>query len=305
MKLACSVIAVLVLLNATLFVSNWVLVRSLRVVGTRGTKEEIAALRRERERLSIERGRLEARLDALSGLTQKLSAALAESVASQTSGLSQTEVASSSSGAAAFEVDGLFREASLVTGLDRPRPASIPLLTEDERADLASRRRRMPERLDDGVLLSGDVDAVLSDPEWNPGQRTLSEAERAELSAVLSHYRYFARLSLAERYYTMVAPEIPRLREAGAYLEYDEGEAPPVADRACTSHAEPSDTPGINRIYYFFPDDHPALAHHKRVEEERALECFVRAYEIINGGSLPEPAPRGPETGERGEEGWR
>lgn len=57
----------------------------------------------------------------------------------------------------------------------------------------------------------------------------------------------------------------------------------PSVDGVKVSHAEPSDTPGMDRIYYFYPEDYPALAHHERVEQERGLETFLEIYHQLNG----------------------
>lgn len=293
MKLTWPVFGLLILLNIALLVSNWILGRSLKTVSERKTAEEIAALRRERERLSAQRARLDARFGALVALVERLEALAGASPGGSAPAPSPGTEGEEGAGGRAFDVDQAFRSASLLASLERPRPGEIPLLTAEEKADLEARRRRMPEELSEGVLLVGDVDAVLSDPGWNPRRRSLSDDERAELAALLSRYRYFARLAPLEMYHGMVALEVPRLREAGAYVEYPDGEAPPVDEGACTSHAEPSDTPGVWRIYYFHEEDYPAIAHHKRVAEERGFECFVEAYEIINGDGGSEAASGG------------
>jgi len=41
----------------------------------------------------------------------------------------------------------------------------------------------------------------------------------------------------------------------------------------------------MDRIYYFYPEDYPALAHHERVEQERGLETFLEIYHQLNGYS--------------------
>ena len=67
------------------------------------------------------------------------------------------------------------------------------------------------------------------------------------------------------------------------YVEYPRDEGPPAPGRPCVSHAEASDTPGMNRIYYFFPEEYPELVHQKRVETERGLETFLEIYYRLNG----------------------
>ena len=49
------------------------------------------------------------------------------------------------------------------------------------------------------------------------------------------------------------------------------------------SHAEDSDTPGMARLYYFYPEDYPELAHQERVEQERGLKTFLEVYYRLNG----------------------
>jgi hypothetical protein len=70
--------------------------------------------------------------------------------------------------------------------------------------------------------------------------------------------------------------------DAGAFVEYPQGKAAPSVDGVNVSHAEPSDTPGMERIYYFYPEDYPELAHQDRVERERGLETFLEVYRQLN-----------------------
>jgi hypothetical protein len=169
---------------------------------------------------------------------------------------------------------------------ERPRPIEIPRLQPEEVKHLVRERAQLPRELNDGVLLQGDLDLVLGDALWNPVRREMDGATRRELARLLMDYKYFTRLSPMERFRKYIEPEIPRLRDAGAYLEYAATEGPPLLEGVYVSHAEPSDKPGVKRIYYFHPQDYPELAHHERVEVERGLETFLHIYDLIN--SSPE-----------------
>ena len=37
------------------------------------------------------------------------------------------------------------------------------------------------------------------------------------------------------------------------------------------------------RLYYFYPEDYPELAHQERVEQERGLKTFLEVYYRLNG----------------------
>ena len=146
-----------------------------------------------------------------------------------------------------FEIDTLWRKAALDSFHQRPNQATIPKLNPEELQALREMRETMPPVLNDGVLIQGDVASVLENSEWNPQKHELSADDRLELARLLSDYRYFARLSIMERVQGGVLPEIKRLRDAGAFLEYPQGEGPPVVDGVTISHGESSDRPGIDR----------------------------------------------------------
>ena len=94
-----------------------------------------------------------------------------------------------------------------------------------------------------------------------------------------------ARISPIERLKKYVEPEIEILREAGAYVEYPRDRGPPAIEGVNVTHAEESDTPDMARLYYFFPQDYPELAHQASVEQERGLETFLEIYYRLNGYS--------------------
>jgi hypothetical protein len=266
------VTTLLVLLNAAVIGSQIHLVRSADrwIEERRGLDARI-----EDERASLRRQRAE---------LAALSAELSRQVENIASAGNDPEATTNAEGAEDQNFDGESRwyEIALEPFHERPDPAAIPPLSPEELEALWDVRRSMPVDLNDAVLIHGDVETVLEDAHWNPKQRKLSAQERGELARLLSDYRYFARLSIMERTMRGVLPEIPKLRELGAFLEYAESEAPPAVDGVKISHAERSDRPGYRRIYYFTHDAFPALYHQQRVEEERSLETFVRIYQLIN-----------------------
>jgi hypothetical protein len=181
-----------------------------------------------------------------------------------------------------FDMEALWQEAALSVRHERPVPADIPLMSPEEIAAVRERRRHMPSKLDDALLIQGDAESVIQNPLWNPTGRDLTEKERDELGRLMSDYRYFSRLSLMERVNLVVKPEIPRMREQGDYLEYKIGETPPRLEGVTIAHSTPADRPGYRRIYCFPPETYPDLYHQEQVEQERALERFVEIYSLIN-----------------------
>jgi hypothetical protein len=145
-----------------------------------------------------------------------------------------------------------------------------------------SRRDTLPPELHGEVLFSGDVDQVLTSNVWNPSGRPVGAEERTELSRLLADYRYFARLSKVERLNLLIKPQLDRLREAGAYVEFPDREAPPVPEGVRIAHVESSDKSGFKRVYCFPAEDYPDIAHQERVERERGLETFLAVYDLIN-----------------------
>lgn len=233
-------------------------------------------LERRSDRLSAEAARLERQLAVLKRISQRLKALQIQS---------RSEPETSHEGAASqSEVDEKLEELlSQYVGEERPEPAQIPRLSSSEWKALVRERTAIPHELRGEHLLVGDLDALLSDPLWNPTGYEPSVEERAELNSLLKRYRYYARISPLERYERYVKPEIEFLRDAGAYVEYPEGEEPPAMEGVHVSHGEKSDREGMNRIYYFYPEDYPELAHHERVEQERGLETFLEIYYVLNG----------------------
>jgi hypothetical protein len=262
-------------MSILLFGSNLFLSAALRNAIGGGTEREIGSLREERARLAAERTRLEDRLESLDRLVAEIRTwqERADDVRSE------PEPTAGDS-----DMDAVYASAAEPGITERPRPAELPLLSEEEKADLQAWRAIMPGNLSEGPLLLGDVDTVTGNPQWNPDGIDLDEEGRLELARLLSEYRYFARLSFTERFNHYVLPEIPRLRDSGAFVEYPAEDPPPRVEGTCTSHSEASDRPGYRRLYYFFEDDYPELAHHKRVERERVLERFVQIYRLLNPG---------------------
>jgi hypothetical protein len=176
---------------------------------------------------------------------------------------------------------GAFYEQLALDGIsDVPDPATTRLLGAEERDFLRHLGEETP-RVDEGILISGDVERILSSPEWNSRRRELSDAERSDLARAVGHYRYYSKYSHVDRYYRYVKPEIAALREQGAYVDYRKDEdRPPVKD-AIARHMEVLDEDRY-RMYYLYPDDYPALDHHRKVEVERKRLSYLQIYYLLN-----------------------
>ena len=190
--------------------------------------------------------------------------------------------------------DEAFEELSLWGCFERPDPLAIPLLSTEEKEILYAKRAAMPFELTDSALLHGDLQSILESKLWNPKKRTLTSEEMVRLARLVSEYRYFRLILPIEIFRNGVKPELQRLREAGAYIEYSQEEGPPQLEELRISHAEPWERPGFMRLFCFWPEDYPELNYQEQVERERSLERFVQIYELING---PVPLP-GIEAGE-------
>jgi hypothetical protein len=259
-------------MNVALLISNGVLALAVARLKDESLIASFARLEFERVALAGERVRL---MDAVSAARS-----LATELRVPRIGDPNSETPASSS---ATNVAAELEEVAIRFGVgQRPDPQEIPRLPTEELAELDLRRGELPRNLSAALLLSADIDSILEDPLWNPNGRQLTEPARRVLAELLSEYRYFARVSKVERFRKYVEKEIPRLREAGAYIEYPKDEAPPAPPGIFMSHAESSDRQGYRRIYYFPEQDYPEMAHQRRVEDERGLETFVMIYDLIN-----------------------
>ncbi len=263
------IVLLLVVMNGVLLASNWTLTRSRdRGWDPRKVNDIEAAFARESSRLAAERMHLTEKLSTLTQLIADLKGQAA------------------GSGAPPEETP---EGAELLTLLDqvgiteKPDPMKIPLMTEEEKARLEADWGVLPPLMDN-LLLQDDVDLLLGDPLWNPERKNLSPEARAQVDRLLKDYAFFARVSLVQRFQRFIEPEVSRLREAGAYVEF-EGRAKPASPSGeFISHME-SAGPNRHRLYYFYPDDAPDLFRFKKVCEERGRETFVKIYQAIQGSS--------------------
>lgn len=211
-------------------------------------------------------GQLRQKVDELSSLVE-----------SEDPFASGSDMTAEAAGSAADETLGLLTS--------RPKVQEIPIMSREEFRELRQRRRQMPWKLPQRVLLNGDVESVLRDPQWNPSGGELNPEERANLGVLLHDYRFFLRTSKRERVENVIIPEVELMREHGAYIEYPAGTAPPRIEGVSISHAETSEDRSTKRLYPFYEADYPELYHATTVEYQRELEAFVRIYELINGPS--------------------
>lgn len=278
-------LCLLAAMNVALLLSSGALAWSLKSLAARDSALELNALKEERHQLSWARARLERRVEALGESVARLDASLAR-------------VGAETAVPAAFPKDVTDpetsnleqRKAEFYARLEealsgkQPDTRALPLLSDEERRALHDYGARFPG-LDFHVLTEGNADYVLRSPKWNPIGRVLSLEERAELETLLRDFRYFSKFALIETVQTMVLPEIPKLRDMGAYVEYPEGEAPPKIDGVTYTHAEQSDRPGFLRLYPFPPEDYPDLDRHERVATEQAQVTSVKIHQLLNPGA--------------------
>ena len=161
-------------------------------------------------------------------------------------------------------------------------PRAMPLLSEEEKERLGRIQTRM-RGLSLTILRDGGVEGVIADSEWNPEERELSVEERKALAEAIEEYRFYAFESREKRFEQVMKPELKRLREAGAYVEYGYGERPPKIPEVKLTTAEPAPDGDTYRLYYFYPEDYPDLYRWVQVEKERAREAAVNAFAAING----------------------
>ncbi len=280
------VILFLLIMNVALLFMNSTLTVNVRALAGRERTKEVEAFRLERAQLMGERTRLEAKVGLLAETVKRLDAAIEKG-----SSRAQTLAASASEPS---NHEGEAQKAQFLSVLDgefpdgKPDTSTIPFLSKEEMDSLLAYSARCPT-LDDSILRAGDVEALLRDPKWNPSGTDLKDEERVEVKGLLKDYRYFSKFALIEATELMVVAEIPRLREAGAYIEYPSDQVPPDVQGVAHTHSESSDKPGMHRLYCFYPDDYPALYHHKRVAGERALKASIKIHRLLN--------PEGPSGG--------
>ena len=100
----------------------------------------------------------------------------------------------------------------------------------------------------------------------------------------MGKYRYFAKYSVFERFNAWVKPEIPKLRDQGAYIEFDAKEGAPSIEGVRIAHAEQIEGKrGFFRLYPFYRDDYPDLYHHEKVCQQRTMEAMADICKLVYG----------------------
>jgi hypothetical protein len=280
------VILFLMMMNVALLFMSSTLTVNVRALAGRERIKEVEAFQLEGAKLMGERTRLEAKVGLLADAVKRLEAAIEKASSRSQSSTPPASEPPNGEGEAEKARFLSVLESEFPSG--KPDTSSIPFLSKEEMDSLLAYSARCP-RLDSSVLSAGDVDTLLRDPKWNPAGIDLKEEERKEVQGLLRDYRYFSKFALIEATELMVVPEIPRLREAGAFIEYPSDQTPPDVQGVAHTHSESSDKPGTYRLYCFYPDDYPALYHHKRVAGERALETGIKVHRLLN--------PEGPSGG--------
>jgi len=160
-------------------------------------------------------------------------------------------------------------------GLDSVRP-----LSEEEKALLKQFEGKL-KGLPFDYLLHGDLYGLLEDPKWNPEGKELTEEERQGLRAALEDYRFYHSQARSLIHKKIIRPEMDKMREEGAYIEYKLGETPPVQG-VPISVAEPAARDGKTfRLFLFYPEDYPELYELEEARKARAKLSAVRAFLIL------------------------
>lgn len=275
------VLAIFVVMNVALLASNYALTSALKDMGRENVLGIAELLAKERAHLAAEGALLSDKVSALRETLHTL-----RNVRGSSSKENHDNVPESSTR------DGTIANLAESENSDnepfgRPDIGVIPLMSEAEKAVLRQRAAALPS-LNEDVLLEGDSGIVLEDSDWNLTKRELTPQEHTQLGKLLKDYRFFAKESQVERYQTLVAPEVQRLRKAGAYVEYTAEEGPTSIEGIKITHAE-ADGSGVFKMYYFHPEDYPELYRHRTVSEERAQETFIAIYELLNNNQMRDP----------------
>ena len=274
---AKTVAAVLLVCNLCLVVSSLVVSGALRL------REEaeidsiqgfLVSAQSEAERHEAALGRLIARLSTtVTLLNRGAGSQLLDSDASEEDEDQRRLAAERVEVQHAIERDGM---------LEKPDPLQIPRMTEEQTEVMRQAYRELP-RLDDSNLYSGDIDALLADPSWNPDLRELSTEERGELRERFARYRYFSKYAHMERSLDLVQPEMPALRDAGAYIEYHLEDGPPDIEGDAYTRAEIRKGDEYAKFFVFDWETYPEINHHQKVSQEQSARTMIDIYDLING----------------------
>jgi len=167
-------------------------------------------------------------------------------------------------------------ETSLLRDLDSIKPLS------QKEKDFLQRFRGKLRGLSLGYLLHADLEGILSDPKCNPEGRELTQEELRELMTALRDYTFFEHRAAMLIQRKIIRPEMEKLREEGAYVEYGVGETPPAVEGVSISVGEPAGDWKSFRLFYFYPEDYPDLYELEEARKARAELAALRAYLILN-----------------------
>jgi hypothetical protein len=258
-------------MNAALLVSHWSLTRNVQdFVRSRLSAESQDLLKREAGLLSIERAQLSLQVGALSELGSTLRAMQSKSGAPVPAQPPQPE-----------HYEEVQRMLEVEGPGEKPDPFNIPPLTDDEKHALEEAARDLPP-LTLSPLKLADLDQLLGDSAWNPRGRQLSPEDREKAMKLIQDNHFFSFTSLVKRFKTLMEPELPRMQELGAYVEYDptEGELP--FDGFTINHTEIF-AKNRHRMYYFPQSQYPDLYLHRQVCQEQAQKTLVELHWLILG----------------------
>ncbi len=264
------VIAGLAVMNAALLASHWSLTRNAQsLVEGRPAAEAQELLRKEAGLLSMERAQLSLKIGVLSDLAVSLKELrLPGGVLPQ--GHDPQPSPPHEDVRKALELAGIE---------EKPDVLAIPLMTDEERQEISEASRTLPA-LSEAPLRSLDLVALLADEAWNPRGRELSPEERGQAMKLMQDYHFFSRISTMERFRSMMGPELPRLREQGAFVEYDPNDGELPFDGFTIDHTEILAKDKF-RMYFFPQDQYPDLYHHRQVSREQAQKTFVDLYRLV------------------------
>jgi len=117
-----------------------------------------------------------------------------------------------------------------------------------------------------------DAAAFFQDQRWNPDQKELTRAQKNRAVAEVTYAKSMADV-LNAQVRAEVAEGMEKMRAAGSFVEYGQGERPVAVSGVFTS-GEETEERGM-RLYYFYPEEFPGI-YQKRQDKRIIVETAVR-----------------------------
>ena len=264
-------------MNALLLVSHVLLTSAMGKERQQALGGAMKVLEEQATRFSLERARLAGQVSLILDRIKTGQPTVG--------GGSSPEGADAGESQAAADIRAIFER----EGFEKPNPLLLPLLSKEEIEDLETYCSQFPP-VDLTGLREGDVDEIIAEGKLLPPGRVLGEEERDRLRRLGGLYQYYAKFAHIERYHTLVKPLIPRLKEAGAFVEFFGKDGPPKSEGPQVAHSQfIPEKPGHYRYYRFSKDDYPDIVHHKQVSRQRLVETTAEILGLLFDPSGDDP----------------